>query len=74
MMEDAIGSTSSALIVREGSSVSPTTFYNESPHLEAMMTDAKLLPADYSQCEFTDLVDLIGMSFQFLHVSLKATC
>ena len=71
MMEDAIEATSSALIVREGSSVSPTTFYNESPYLEPMMTDVKLLPTDYSECDFTDLVNLIGMSFQFFHVGLK---
>jgi len=24
------------------------------------MTDVKILPSDYSECEFPDLVDLIG--------------
>lgn len=62
MMEDAIGSTSSALIVREGSSVSPMKLTKESPQLDPIPANVKLLPTDYSQCDFTDLVHLIGTS------------
>lgn len=62
MMEDGEGATSSALIVRENSSVSPTILYTESQQGEPMiLADMKMLPANYSQCEFPDLVDLIGM-------------
>lgn len=69
-MEDGNRSTSSALIVGENSSVSPTILYHESPQQESMiLPDMKMLPANYSQCEFPDLVDLIGMLSQILHMN-----
>ena len=69
-MEDGNGSTSSPLIVREKSSVSPTILYNESTQEEPMiLPEMKMLPANYSQCEFLDLVDLIGMLSQILHMN-----
>ena len=67
-MEDGNGS---ALIVRENLSVSPTILYNESPQEEPMiLEDMKMLPANYCECEFPDLVDLIGMLSQILHMKL----
>jgi len=70
MMEDGNGSTSSPLIVREKSSVSPTILYNESTQEEPIiLPEMKMLPANYSQCEFLDLVDLIGMLSQILHMN-----
>ena len=60
MMEDASGSGSSAsLLLRP--SVSPQILHNESPLLEPMAADAKMLPNNYPECEFADLVELIGM-------------
>ena len=61
MMEDEIGPTSSlSEIVPDTQSVSPSTLDNESPQLEPMMADVKILPERYEQCEFSDLADLIG--------------
>jgi len=59
MMDDASGSGSSASLQRP--SVSPQILNNESPLLEPMAADAKMLPNNYSECEFADLVELIGM-------------
>jgi hypothetical protein len=62
MMEEGKESTNSALTDRENSSVSPTILYNEGSQQEPMiLADMKMLPANYSQCEFSDLVNLIGM-------------
>jgi hypothetical protein len=67
-MEDGNGSP---LIVRENLSMSPTTLYNESTQEEPMiLEDMKMLPANYCQCGFPDLVDLIGMLSQILHMNL----
>jgi hypothetical protein len=57
MMEDASGSGSSASLLQR----SPQILNNESPQLEPMAADAKILPKNYSECEFADLVELIGM-------------
>jgi hypothetical protein len=61
-MEDAVDSSvsSASAIVPGQPSVSPTLINNESPQPEAMITDVKILPKNYTDCEFSDLVDLIG--------------
>jgi len=61
-MEEAPGSTSSlSAVVQNTASVSPIIFNDESPVLEPMNADAKALPTTYSECDFADLVELIGM-------------
>lgn len=59
MMENGSGSGSSASFLQRPS-VSPQILNNESPLLEPMAADAKMLPKNYSECEFADLVELIG--------------
>jgi len=60
-MEEASGSTSSlSAVVQNTASVSPIILHDESPVLEPMNADAKMLPRSYSQCDFEDLVELIG--------------
>jgi hypothetical protein len=59
IMENATGTAS---VIRENLSVSPTTLNKRSPQLAPVQKEAKMLPNDYTQCEFSDLVELIGMS------------
>jgi hypothetical protein len=61
-MGDVVGSGSSGSMARDRASLSPSSSDGGSS-LEPMMTDVKVLPSDYSVCEFSDLVDLIGVSF-----------
>lgn len=68
-MESATGSASSTSVVRENLSVSPTTLNKQSPQLEPLQGEAKMLPNDYTQCDFSDLVELIGMSSSYPGVS-----
>ena len=61
-MDNVIGTTvsSGSMAGRSASaSLSPSS-PDESPPLEPIMTDVKILPSDYSKCGFPDLVDLIG--------------
>jgi hypothetical protein len=58
-MGDVVGSGSFGAMARDRASLSPSSSDGGSS-LEPMMTDVKVLPSDYSLCEFSDLVDLIG--------------
>jgi len=58
-MKDARESASA--IVQTTRSGSPSTLHNETPQTGPVMRDVKALPARYEQCEFSDLVELIGM-------------
>jgi len=61
-MDNAIGCTvsSGSMTHRSASaSLSPSS-PEESPPLEPIMTDVKILPSEYPKCGFPDLVDLIG--------------
>jgi hypothetical protein len=60
-MGDVIRSGFSGAMTRDRPSLSPSSS-DGSSSIEPVMTDVKVLPSDYSQCEFSDLVDLIGMS------------
>lgn len=66
MMEGARESASP--IVQTTRSGSPSTLNNEAPQIEPMMADVKVLPARYEQCDFSDLVELIGMEHPCHHV------
>jgi hypothetical protein len=61
MMEEAIIGSGSTASLLQRPSVSPQILSNESPLIEPMAADAKKLPKDYPECEFSDLVELIGI-------------
>jgi hypothetical protein len=75
----ATASSSLSAIVNENPSISPTilnrnTNNAHSPLFQSILADVKMLPSHYSQCEFSDLVDLIGTSFPIQFLELANLC
>jgi hypothetical protein len=67
-MEDAAQSASSVSAFVQGNISTPTGINNNPSSLDPMLANSKLLPWHYSECEFSDLVELIGM---FSHVDQR---
>jgi hypothetical protein len=64
-MDDAVQSASSVSAFAQGNLSAPTGINNSSSSFDPMLANSKLLPRHYPECEFSDLVELIGM---FPHV------